>query len=70
MRTKSFLYYYKVATRVPLDKELDKKINKISSKYILGTISLSLIEFKLDTDEKEKTLIYIKDLVPLQETVL
>uniref|UniRef100_A0A093UP37 Uncharacterized protein n=1 Tax=Talaromyces marneffei PM1 TaxID=1077442 RepID=A0A093UP37_TALMA len=60
---KSFLRYYEAATGSPLDEELGRKMNKRLRK-------LALTEFELDTDEKEKTPMYIEDLVPLQETVL
>ncbi|QKX60769.1 uncharacterized protein TRUGW13939_07915 [Talaromyces rugulosus] len=59
---KSFLRYFKGATKVPLDTELGLKMNKRLRKLAK--------EFGLDDQEQEKTPIFIEDLVPLQETTL
>ena len=41
---KSFLRYYEAATGVPLDEELGRKMNKVSSKHALrNCLPLSLI---------------------------
>ncbi|KAI2834294.1 hypothetical protein CBS11350_10827 [Aspergillus niger] len=59
---KSFLRHYEKLTEEPMDdalgRRMRKSIRKVARKH------------GLDTDEKEKTPMFIEDVVPLQETTL
>ncbi|BDD63414.1 hypothetical protein MAP00_008306 [Monascus purpureus] len=59
---KSFLRHYEKVTGEPMDNALGRRMRK--------SIRRIAREHDLDTDEKEKTLMFIEDVVPLQETTL
>lgn len=78
---KSFLRHYEKLTEEPMDDALGRRMRKVGMRTCL---SLKLIanhlwpqsirkvarKHGLDTDEKEKTPMFIEDVVPLQETTL
>jgi hypothetical protein len=47
---KSFLRYYKGATKVPLDTELGRKINKVRSIYVVESLSLPCLKYLSNLD--------------------
>ncbi|KAE8130760.1 hypothetical protein BDV38DRAFT_291355 [Aspergillus pseudotamarii] len=59
---KSFLRHYEKVTGEPMDDALGRRMRK--------SIRRIAREYELDTDEKEKTPMFIEDVVPLQETTL